>query len=139
LALVKAAQGNVSEAMIWIEKAIQLKPNDAFFRNNRGYIFIQMNELDKALEDINYSIASDPNNAWAYRNKGLYYLKQNDATNAIRLLAQALKIDAFIEDGQFYLAEAYRISGDLESACKSFNEAMALGQADETSRKLYCK
>ncbi|MDZ7650046.1 MAG: tetratricopeptide repeat protein [Cytophagales bacterium] len=66
-------------------------PRQPYFLNNRGFIYLSMNDYEKAEQDINDSIGLDPYNAWAYRNKGILYLIRKDYKSAERLLKQALE------------------------------------------------
>lgn len=139
-ALVEAADSNLSKALELVNKALELESRDAFYRNNRGYIYLLQKKMDLALEDINFSIAADPLNAWAYRNKGIYYLQIGEPKNALRLLKQSLEMDPFIESGYYYLMQAYQQVDDSENACKSFKEAIRLKQVDSDKEvALNCK
>jgi tetratricopeptide (TPR) repeat protein len=118
---------------------LRLRPRDPYFLNNRGYIRLMMGDMDAALSDIDESIVEDPGNAWAYRNKGIYYLKTGDAQNAIRLLSRALEMSDFIEQGQYYLGEAYLANHQKQAACEHFSEAVKKQEMTEVEFRKKCR
>lgn len=66
------------DALMYLNKADKLKPDEAYTLNNRGYVKFKLNDLDGALKDINRSIELMPSNSYAYRNKALVYLQIGD-------------------------------------------------------------
>jgi tetratricopeptide (TPR) repeat protein len=126
LSLVEAETGNYGEALALIKKALDLKPSDAFYLNNRGYIYLMQNENEKALADINESITLDPYNAWAYRNKAIYFFKKSNYDEALRLLQYANKLDKTIANLNFYLGEVYWAKGDKANACLYYRKSEEL-------------
>jgi tetratricopeptide (TPR) repeat protein len=125
MAMLKTEAGNLPEALSLVNKALQLKPHDPYYLNNRGYIYLQQNESEKAVADINESIVIDPYNGWAYRNKGIYFLQSRNIDEAIRLLKEAEKIDPNITNLYYYLGEAYWNKNDRLQACNYFEKARA--------------
>ncbi len=124
LALMASDKGELISAMEMIEKALDFAPDDPYFLNNRGFIYLQMDSLDLALSDINESIRVDPYNGWAYRNKGIYHLRNEQFSDAVRLLEQAVKMDPSIDKSYFYLGNAYHATGDLTNACRTWKESL---------------
>jgi tetratricopeptide (TPR) repeat protein len=122
--MIEAELGNYDKALFWVNKAIALQPNDAYFLNNRGYIYLLRDEIKKGEEDINKSMATEPYNAWAHRNKGIFYLKMRNFTSAIRLLKQAIEMDPYVEKVYVYLAEAYFSNGEKGVACEQYEKAL---------------
>ncbi len=127
LSMIETEQKNYSEAMRWVNKALEVALNQPYFLNNRGYIFLGLNDLAKAEEDINKSIGLDPYNGWAYRNKGIFYLIKNDNVNAERLLKQALDMDPYIDKIHFYYGMVLMNKGNQTEACEQFNLSEEMG------------
>jgi len=63
--------------------AIEVDPLYSFPYNNRGFAYLKLGELDKAIEDINHSIKLDPDNSYAYKNRALCYLEYKDKEAAL--------------------------------------------------------
>jgi lipoprotein NlpI len=55
------------------DAALRLNPHYAHAYNNRGIVFLEMGDVDRAIEDFNKAIAEDPGYANALRNLGLAY------------------------------------------------------------------
>jgi len=126
LSLIETDQGHLKEAMNYINEAIRLAPNQSYYVNNRGYIYLLQNDLAHAEADINESISRDPDNAWAYRNKGIFYLARKDFSQAERILTQAWKMDSFVDRIHYYLGLAYLYNDKKDLACASFRKSEEL-------------
>jgi tetratricopeptide (TPR) repeat protein len=136
--LVELEHGNAGAALERINQALSLRGNDPYFLNNRGYIFVNLNELDKALIDIDKSISEDPYNAWAYRNKGIYYLKTNHPDAAMRVLTQAMKMDTTVTKLFYYVGEAYVALGEPKKGCAYFQKSKVNGDISENEIPRLC-
>jgi tetratricopeptide (TPR) repeat protein len=131
LALISVEEKKYDEALDFVNRALRIQPGDAYFLNNRGYVYLMMNDLPKAIEDINESIITDPYNGWAYRNKGIYFLKTSKVDEAIRMFQQAEKRETFIQDIAFWFGEAYWMKGDKSTACEYYKKSI-----DNRERKI---
>lgn len=118
LSLIAIARQDYQQSLDQIDKALALAENNAWYLNNKGYVYLKMDKLDSAEYLINTSLKSDPYNAWVYRNKGLLELKKNNLTKAVKLLAKAYKMDKSIHHLAIDLADAYYQSGDTSKACE---------------------
>jgi tetratricopeptide (TPR) repeat protein len=139
LALIEVSKKNYQKALEHINTALDLKPGDAFFLNNRGFIYLMLDQKDNALNDINKSIVTDPYNGWAYRNKGVYYLMEKNADEAIRLLTRAEEIDQRIENIYFYLGQAYDLKGDKGQACSMYEQSRQMNEEAASGITVKCK
>ncbi len=115
--MVAAANSHWDEAIMYFNTALALN-NHAWYLNNRGYAWLMKGNYEQALKDIDESLATDPQNAWAYRNKGIYYVLTGNHTLAVNMLEQALQMDALMEDGYAWLAEAHKKAGNFTEACR---------------------
>ncbi len=52
-------------------KVIEINPQDADAYNNRGYVYYNLKEYDKAIKDYNKAIEINPQNPYASNNKKL--------------------------------------------------------------------
>ena len=60
---------------------------------NRGYIYEQKGDYDRAIADYNESIRLDPIYALAYRNRASLYIKKGDYNRAMADLNEAIRLD----------------------------------------------
>jgi tetratricopeptide (TPR) repeat protein len=137
-ALLELELGNENAALLHVNQALSLRKDDPYFLNNRGFIYIMTNDLEKALSDIDNSIGEDPYNAWAYRNKGVYYLKTNQIESAIRLLSRAEQMDTTVSKLYYYLGEANILNGRKQIGCNYFRKSFAKGEIELAELKSKC-
>ncbi len=124
LALIAIEENDSTEALKLIDKALRLDPGHPYFINNKGFILLEIGQFDKAEILINESITIDPGNAWAYRNKGIVYINKGNFIRAIDLLNHAIETDNHVDDGYYYLTQAYFLNGQNDLACNSMSKAI---------------
>src|SRR5688572_31673212 len=129
LVMIDIEQERYAAALEWLAQALAVEPGNAYFLNNRGYVYLMTGHAGQALEDINRSITIDPYNGWAYRNKGIYYLNARRYAEALEELKQAENLDPLIDNLYPHLMEAYFQNNDLDGACKAYNNAVKRGDA----------
>ena len=127
------------DAFSLIDHALRLAPNQPYYLNNRGYLYLVKGDLERAENDINESITRDPYNGWAYRNKGIFYLMKNNPGSAERLFRQAAKMDADIDEVYLYLGKALRANGKDDEACQAFREAVKHHDGEASELIKHCK
>ena len=115
-----------AEGLPYINKSIDLNPNDAYAYNGRGVAYKNLKEYELAIKDYNEAIELDPNYEGTYLNRGNVYsiLKQYDA--AIKDYNEAIKrapnyIDAYLALGIIYFERK-----DYELALHEYDKALEL-------------
>jgi tetratricopeptide (TPR) repeat protein len=93
------------EALKWVDKAIELDAENPFYYNNKGLYLIYVNQLDLALENINYSIKLFPKNDYALRNKGIYFYYQKEYETANKYLTDVFQKYPEMEMVREYLSK----------------------------------
>ena len=139
LAMVEAELKNYRRAHELLNKALAMQHRDPYFLNNRGYVFLLMNQPDSAIQDIDVSITLDPYNGWAYRNKGIYYLKSGRYEEAIRLLLRAESSDPYIQDLYLYLGEAFGKQNNKAQSCEYYAKALERKEINLKDYEAKCK
>ena len=66
LVMEECKKGNINNAIIYLNKAIEIDPNDCRFYISRGTIKAKENHED-AIKDYTKAIEIDPNNVFSYR------------------------------------------------------------------------
>jgi tetratricopeptide (TPR) repeat protein len=128
LALGLLESGLKSQALALLNAAIIGNSKNAYFYNNRGLVFLEMDSLEAALKDINKSIEMDPYNGWAYRNKGIFYLKKHEFENALRVLDETIKLNDKIKLVYFYRGRVLESLDKPGEACYSYRISMDRGE-----------
>lgn len=129
LSMICLKKDKKSEALLWINKALEKEPYNPYFLNNRGWVYLQMGNMPGAAKDIEQSLKLDPHNAWAYRNRGALALEQGMAEEAIDLLEKSLAMDEKVESVYYYLGMAYFHHDKKDQACRVWAKGAEKGDA----------
>jgi tetratricopeptide (TPR) repeat protein len=104
--------------------------DNADYLYNRGWVYEQMHETDRAEKDYSAAIRINKEHADALYNRGLIYLKSMRYDLAIKDFSEVIRIkpesaDAFCNRGNAYLAK-----GKHQSAVKDFTSAIRIAPQD---------
>ena len=96
-AIQRAKQGDYRKAVgIW-ERVIELDPANVEARRNMGMAYVELQDTDKARENLVEAAVLDPKDAWSFVVLGNILAKENDWGAAERFFKQALELKP--EDG----------------------------------------
>jgi tetratricopeptide (TPR) repeat protein len=114
------------------DKAFALNPNLNSFGLylNRGVAYFNLEELEKALGDLNKAIEIDPKNASAYHSRGLIYYEQADYENAVKDFLKSSDYSPNNPVTYYNLGMAYNKMEDVENACLYFHKSCQLGNTN---------
>ncbi|GAB6183074.1 tetratricopeptide repeat protein [Thermodesulfovibrio hydrogeniphilus] len=82
LAILYMKINNLNQASLYIEQALNIKPNDLRYLTNYGVILAKMNKHDKALEIFQKVLNIEPQNHTALYNLAIIKEKQGDLQTA---------------------------------------------------------
>ena len=136
--------GQDEEAIIDLEKAIQIDPENTCGYSLRGDLYEQISEFDKAVADFSRVIELDPENeeailqrAYAYRNNEQYQEALLDFERVLEFSPQKLDVLSNIAYLHFYLGEYRKAIVDYEELAQlqpqtdSFHYMLGLSYAAE--------
>lgn len=130
-------EGNDSLALLNYTTCLKLKPTYSEALNNRGCIFNNWQEFEKALNDFNSAIKINPKYSEAYLNRGNSYYKLGNIERALENYTIAIKYNPNLQQAYLNRAKA-KIKMDLiEKACKDFVKAKSLGEIDEEVNEFF--
>jgi len=93
----------------------------------RGNLYIDLYELNKAVEDCKKAIELDPDAYYAYNNLGCALLKLRRVQEAIVPLKQAIAMDPDRDHLPYLnLAECCVLTGEYDKAVKQYHEVLRL-------------
>ncbi len=93
----RAQQGDYLKAVAIWERVIELDPANVEARRNLGMAYVELQETDKARENLVKAAVLDPKDAWSFVVLGNILAKENDWGGAERFFKQALELKP--EDG----------------------------------------
>ena len=115
LVMEECKKGNTNNAIIYLNEAIEIEPNDARFYISRG-TFRGTKNYEDAIEDYTKAIEIEPNSVFAYRLRADSKRKLGDYQGAIDDYTKAIEIEPTKAYLYNYRAESKRKLGDNEGA-----------------------
>ena len=115
LVMEECKKGNTNNAIIYLNEAIEIEPNDARFYISRG-TFRGTKNYEDAIEDYTKAIEIEPNSVFAYRLRADSKRKLGDYQGAIYYYTQAIEIEPKKAYLYNYRSESKRKLGDNEGA-----------------------
>jgi len=110
------ADGNVSEAVIVLKKALSIEPTNHVASGYLGYITGERSLAEKALMLVKQKIAQAPNYPDLWNDLGRIHLQLNDTASGIEAFRKSLKINADFIEARINLGIALGESRQCEDA-----------------------
>ncbi|MEN9336176.1 MAG: hypothetical protein RLZZ500_1163 [Bacteroidota bacterium] len=93
LGMIASKKFLYKKAIDYFNSFIERKPDSFIGHENRGFVFLQIDNFNKAEEDINFCLERKPKNINALIYKGILLLKTNNAKVAISYFEEVLTIE----------------------------------------------
>ncbi|MDZ8139711.1 MAG: tetratricopeptide repeat protein [Nostoc sp. DedQUE04] len=129
-ALRLAQQKDYTEAIALLSQLIFRHPDNAVDYNNRGLIYFQSGEREKALYDYNTALKLNPYLASAYNNRANYYAACGELAVAIADYDRAIDLKPHHVRAWINRGITWRDLGQYEVAIENFELALLLGQLE---------
>jgi tetratricopeptide (TPR) repeat protein len=113
-------------AIEYINRALEHFPNYAYGFVMRGNIYLNKEELDKALFDYNYAISLKPDYADAYVNRGGIYLLKGENDKVIIDSNEAIRLNPNNANAYVNRGNAYLYKDEFDNAITDYNTANQL-------------
>ena len=94
--------------------------------NNRGIIYCNIDEVDKAIENFNKAIELNPDHAIAYNNRGNAYTGKREVDKAIEDFNRAIELQSDYAEAYNNRGKAYGEKADFDRAIANYNKAIEL-------------
>lgn len=114
------------EAIIELNKAIEIYPRYANAYSDRGYAYMQKRQFDRAISDFTKTLDINPQHHYAHTNRGLAYFKKSQYDKAISEFNKAIEINPKIGETYYYRGLAYFNIGKNDRAIADYNYAIKL-------------
>jgi len=116
--------GNINGALVSLQKAVELQPNDAATRNNAGWALLLAGRIDEAKLQFDRSLQLDPKGPEARNGRGSILLYKGDLKGAIDECRLATVLDPNFAAAHNNLGTALYKNGQLKEAIFEFREAL---------------
>jgi tetratricopeptide (TPR) repeat protein len=118
--------GNVDEAMVHYQKALEINPDFAEAHNNLGNFLFQKGSVDEAIVHYQMALEINPDYAEAHYNLGNALLKMGNVDEAIAHLQKALQINPDYAEAHNNLGYALIQKGSVDEATAHFQKALQI-------------
>ncbi|MEH1920609.1 tetratricopeptide repeat protein [Nostoc sp.] len=129
-ALKLAQKGYYHEAIALLNKLLDRDSNNAIDYNNRGLIYFQSGEKQKAFCDYNTAIQLNLKLVAAYNNRANYYVSCGDLAAAIADYERAINLNPTYIRARINRGITLRDLGQYEEAIDNFEIALLFGQLE---------
>jgi len=118
--------GNNEQALIALERAVEINPSLAESHTNLGNVYMKYKQLEDAMYQYQLALRINPNNAISHHNMANAYQERGWFNNAVDEYSQALELDPDFTDTYFSLAVAYAKKEMFKRAISYLREAIVL-------------
>ena len=135
-------QGRLEDAIIAIEKAIEIQVDNTEAHYQLAQIYIKRGEKKKAasvmaffkvlrqtdplLEEAEAWVKRHPNDARGYNNLGIVYLARHRSEDAIANYKRAISLTATLATAHYNLGHAYHKQGEMNLAIAAYQQALTI-------------
>lgn len=113
-----------------LNRYIARNPNDVYALIDRGLIYYDTGQYDKAVGDYSKALHLDPYNLDAYYFRGMTYGKMREYDRAVRDFRAAIDIDPYFVDAYRMLGFTYYEMRQYEQALELYDYALELAPDD---------
>ncbi len=126
LGIALGKQGNLFEALLDLNKAIELRPDRAQAYGNRGNVYFKLGFYAKASSDLNKAIELNPNYAEAYADRGNVFTEQGRLEQAMSDYNKAISLNIYYADAYYNRGILFAKHGDFVDAVSDFNKTIEI-------------
>lgn len=118
--------GNFKEALVRLDAAVALHPENAAFRHMRGKCHFMLNEFEKAISDLQTAARLTPQDYDVGYTLALAYLKLGKKPAALEIFNRLIVQLGNRPQLRIVIGRAYRQTGFLDEAIDEFKKAVAI-------------
>ncbi|GAB4272163.1 MAG: hypothetical protein Kow0029_10530 [Candidatus Rifleibacteriota bacterium] len=133
--LLATTEADVARAVILCQKAVELQPNSASFRDSLGWALYKSNRISDAIEQFQAAIKIDPGYAKSHFNLGLIELTRNNYSSAANWFKNVIKLNRNYLKAYVSLADCYEKLNENSKALYVYRQALNLAPDSQPIRK----
>ncbi|MDR2878906.1 MAG: tetratricopeptide repeat protein [Fusobacteriales bacterium] len=135
LATIYHALKKDKEAISIYEQLVKLKPDDFEMRAFLGYLYYEVNDLDKAEENLSIVLNYDPMEPFILFLLGNIYSRKGEIIKAIENYEFAIFLDLDIYIAHIDFARKYENMGRFKRAIEEYKAAYDIDSRDEALKE----
>jgi tetratricopeptide (TPR) repeat protein len=122
-------KGKYSRALENFDKALTLNAgkNEFNIYLNRGIVYLELEENEAGLRDLEKAIELAPGNASAYHSRGRIYYANKQYAEAVKDFSRSVEINPNNDAAYYNLGMTYFRLEDSKNACENFHKSCSLG------------
>ncbi|MFH7320310.1 tetratricopeptide repeat protein [Desulfurivibrio sp. D14AmB] len=136
LAMLLLRQGKRAEALIWVQRMVELRPEDTASRGLLANLYSAAGEPERAAAIYRDILAEDPGNPNITLLLAALYVEGERLGVARELLEELTVNQPGFMMGHYYLARLYRDFGEMDAALASYERALAVSWSPALAREL---
>lgn len=114
----------IDQAISTARQSAEAKPGMAKSLILLGFLHLNNDEADEALEAFDKALEVEPDSNDAKTGKGGAYILKGDADSAIEILKDAAVANPYAQMTYYELGKAYELKGDQDKALEMYKKAM---------------
>lgn len=126
LAVLLVRLDRKQQAISWVEKIVEGRPNDNKAKMLLANLYASLGEMEKAASLYNTILRTEPENYEAMLMLGALYTSALDYEKARAILEKMVQKDPSSSAGFQYLAKLYRELGYYDKSLAAYEEALAI-------------
>ena len=89
---------NLDQALEYIQRAVELKPDDGYIRDSLGWVYYRLGKLGQAIKELEAAVHLSPEDAPILEHLGDVYLEKGRVRDALQTYRKAVKFAAEDKD-----------------------------------------
>jgi tetratricopeptide (TPR) repeat protein len=122
--------GDTEQAMLALERAVEINPTLAESRMNLGNIYLKKDRIEDAIHEYEAALEIDPDNAKVHNNLGNAYTKRGRLNDAISQYMRSVELEPDFTEAYKNLANAYCEQEKFGQAAAQLKQALILEPQD---------
>jgi tetratricopeptide (TPR) repeat protein len=118
--------GEFTEALVWLNKTIEMNPDHAWSYFRRGFVYQAWQQYDKALAEYNEAVSLKNNEVQFYFQRAIVAQYLGDYTKALAELQIVLNFNAFSHAAYHRQGLVYYAQKDYYKAIESYQKAIKI-------------
>lgn len=117
-------QGKYKEALEEFTKELKLNPQNVDLLNNRGQVYLQLEDYNRALLDFSNGIKFNPQIASLYFNRGNLFFQMESYVEAEKDLTKCITLDPNFSQAYVNRGNLYSVQGKFKEAIEDFTKVI---------------